>query len=184
MPRRNHESITPGRTLRRICGGGKFGPAIASLTKFRKHCKLYPEWGAEAKRLAIANAKATDKLKGAHYSSRTHCRRGHEFAVHGLSYKNHVNGRQYRYCKLCNKINARQGSKLPDEIVEKVKSLVRSGNPLNLFTSGGKPGYLCRFASVKLLRQEVGAEQTEPDSRKLNSPDQGRLVTIPYFRSA
>ncbi len=103
--------------------------------------------------------KATDKLKGAHYSSRTHCRRGHEFAVHELSYKNHVNGRQYRYCKLCNKINARQGSKLPDEIVEKVKSLVRSGNPLNLFTSGGKPGYLCRFASVKLLRQEVGAER-------------------------
>ncbi|KRR07681.1 hypothetical protein CP49_40075 [Bradyrhizobium valentinum] len=67
------KALRAGRTLRRICGGGKFGPAIASLTKFRKHCKPYPEWGAEAKRLAIANAKATDKLKGAHYSSRTHC---------------------------------------------------------------------------------------------------------------
>ncbi len=49
------KALRAGRTLRRICGGGKFGPAIASLTKFRKHCKLYPEWGAEAKRLAIAN---------------------------------------------------------------------------------------------------------------------------------
>jgi hypothetical protein len=147
------EALRSGRTLRRVCGGGKFGPAIASITKFRKHCELYPEWGTEARRLASANAKAADKLKD-HCSYRTHCRRGHEFAVHGLAYKNHVNGRRYRYCKLCNKINSRQGSKLPDEIVAKVKSLVRSGNPLNSFTSGGKPGYLCRFASVKLLRQD------------------------------
>jgi hypothetical protein len=65
-----------------------------------------------------------------------------------------VNGRRYRYCKLCNKINARQGSKLPNEILEKVKSLVRSGNPINSFTSGGKPGYLCRFASVKRVRRD------------------------------
>ena len=58
------EALRAGRTLRRICGGGEFGPAIASLTKFRKHCDLYPEWGAEANRLATANAKATDKLRG------------------------------------------------------------------------------------------------------------------------
>lgn len=148
------EALRAGQTQRRICGAGKFGPAIASRTKFAKHCRLYPEWGAVAHRLAAANAKAADKLKGRHNSSRTHCRRGHEFAVHGLAYKNHASGRRYRYCKLCNKINSRQGSRLPDEIVEKVKSLVRSGNPLKSFTSGGKPGYLCRFASVKLLRQD------------------------------
>jgi hypothetical protein len=146
------EALRAGRTLRRISGGGKFGPAIASPKKFHTHCKLYPEWGAEAKRLAIANAKAADVLKGSTKRSRTHCGRGHPFAVHGLAYKNHVNGRRYRYCKLCNRINSQQGGKLSDSIVEKIKSLVRAGNPLRSFTSGGKPGYLARFNSVKLLR--------------------------------
>jgi hypothetical protein len=148
-------ALRAGRTLRRITGGGKtFGPAIASLKKFHLHCELYPEWGAEAKRLAIANAKAADVLKASTKISRTHCRRGHEFAVHGLAYKSRVNGRRYRYCKLCNKINSQQGSKLPNEVVEKIKALVRAGSPLRSFTSGGKPGYLCRFVSVTQLRQD------------------------------
>jgi hypothetical protein len=56
-------ALRGGRTVRRICGGGKFGPAIASLTKFHKHCRLYSEWGVEARALAAANAKAADKLK-------------------------------------------------------------------------------------------------------------------------
>ena len=77
-------ALRAGRTLRRICGGGKLGPAIVSSKKFRAHCELYPEWGVEAKRLAIANAKAADSLKGSTKRSRTHCGRGHEFAVHGL----------------------------------------------------------------------------------------------------
>jgi hypothetical protein len=124
-------ALRAGRTLRRICGGGKLGPAIASLKKFHIHCTLYPEWGVEAKRLAIANAKAADSLKGSTKRSRTHCGRGHEFAVHGLAYKSHVNGRRYRYCKLCNKINSQHGSKLPNEVVEKIKTLVRAGSPLH-----------------------------------------------------
>src|SRR5258705_1833381 len=87
-------ALRAGKTIRRITNGGKIGRVIATLTKFQKHCQLYPEWGLEARRLAAANAKAADKLKGSHYSSRTHCRRGHEVAVHGLAYKNHVNGRR------------------------------------------------------------------------------------------
>ena len=155
MPAQANEfmaALRAGKTIKRITNGGKIGRMIATVAKFRTHCEQYAEWGLEARALAAANVKAADKLKD-NCSSRTHCRRGHEFAVHGLAYKSHVNGRRYRYCKLCNKINSRQGTKLPDATVERVKSLVRSGNPLNSFTSGGKPGYLCRFASVKLLRQ-------------------------------
>jgi hypothetical protein len=33
-----------GRTLRGICGGGSLGLPIASASKFRKHCSLYPCW--------------------------------------------------------------------------------------------------------------------------------------------
>jgi hypothetical protein len=146
-------ALRAGKTIKRITNGGKIGRMIATVTKFRTLCEQYANWGLEARALAAANAKAADKLKD-NCSSRTHCRRGHEFAVHGLAYKSHVNGRRHRYCKLCNKINSRQGAKLPDSMIEKIKSLVRSGKPLNSFTSGGKPGYLCRFASIKLLRQE------------------------------
>jgi hypothetical protein len=39
-------ALREGRTLRRFTGGGKFGPAIVSSTKLKKHCELYPEWGA------------------------------------------------------------------------------------------------------------------------------------------
>jgi hypothetical protein len=145
-------ALRAGRTLRRTCGGGKLGPAIVTPKKLKHHCALYPGWGEHAMRLAKANAKAADSLKGSTKSSRTHCGRGHEFAVHGLAYKSHVNGRRYRYCKLCNKINSQQGCELPDETVEKIKSLLRAGIAPRSFTSGGKPGYLARFSSVRLLR--------------------------------
>ena len=35
-----------GKTLRRFTNGGKFGPAVAPLKKFKYHCALYPEWRA------------------------------------------------------------------------------------------------------------------------------------------
>jgi hypothetical protein len=86
-----------GESIRRITGGGKLGPAVVPLSKLKKHCALYPEWGAEVTRLARVNSKAADSLKGSPTKrARTHCGRGHEFAVHGLGYKNHVNGKRYR----------------------------------------------------------------------------------------
>jgi hypothetical protein len=56
--------LRAGRTVKRMTNGGRCGPVIASLEKFRTHCELYPTWGAEALRLAGANAKAADHLKG------------------------------------------------------------------------------------------------------------------------
>jgi hypothetical protein len=35
--------------------GGKFGPAIVSLNKLKKHCALYPEWGEEVAKGLIAD---------------------------------------------------------------------------------------------------------------------------------
>jgi hypothetical protein len=143
--------LQAGSTIRKLTGGGKLGPPFVSYERFKKHCLLHPDWAAEVRKLSEANVIV---LKGSPRRSRTHCSRGHEFAVHGLGYKNHVNGRQYRYCKLCNKMNARHGCELPSEMVDKIKALVRAGSPIGSFTSGGKPGYLCRFASVKRLRHD------------------------------
>jgi hypothetical protein len=113
----------------------------------------HPDYAREARPLIEANAKAARIRKG-HKGFRTHCGRGHEFAIHGLGYKNHVNGRRYRYCKLCNLMHSRKGNKLPDEVVARIKTLVRSGSRLSSFTVAGKPGYLARFNSVKLLRSQ------------------------------
>jgi hypothetical protein len=98
-------ALRAGKTIRRITNDGKIGRAIATLTKFQKHCQLYPEWGLQARALAAANAKAANKLKGNHLGSRTHCNHGHDFAVYGLRFKIDSNGRRYRYRKACNLIN-------------------------------------------------------------------------------
>jgi hypothetical protein len=146
------EKLKAGSTIGKLTGGGKRrGPPMVSKDRYKKHCELNPAWAAEARLISEGNVKL---LKGASRRLRTHCNRGHEFAVHGLGYKNHVNGRRYRYCKLCNKINGRKGTELPREMIDKIKALVRAGSPIGSFTSGGNPGYLCRFASVKQLRQD------------------------------
>jgi hypothetical protein len=74
-------ALSEGRTLRRFTGGGKLGPAIASLKKFNKHCALYPEWGAEAQRIAKINAKAADILKSVNSAKR---RQTQEVCLKGL----------------------------------------------------------------------------------------------------
>jgi hypothetical protein len=124
------------------------------LKSAKAYCAIHPDYAREALPLLEANAKAAFLRKGSVRRSRTHCSRGHEFAVHGLGYKKHVNGKQYRYCKLCNLMHSKKGNKLPDEIVEKIKTLVRAGNRVHSFTVAGKPGYLARFSSVKLLRRQ------------------------------
>jgi hypothetical protein len=41
--------LKAGSTVRKLTlGGKKFGPAIVTYSRFKKHCKLYPEWKAEA----------------------------------------------------------------------------------------------------------------------------------------
>jgi hypothetical protein len=59
-------ALQEGKTLRWMTNGGKLGPAIVSLTKWKKHCALYPEWGDGATRLGFE--------KGA--TLRRHGRRG------------------------------------------------------------------------------------------------------------
>jgi hypothetical protein len=150
------ERLKAGKTLTALTSGRKpHGPRMVTAGRFKKHCQLNPAWGAEANRLAAVNAKAADKLKSSvAKTSRAHCSRGHDFALSGMAFKKHVNGKRYRYCKICNTENSRKGGKISVEVVEKIKALVRSGNSLSSFTGGGRPGYLARFYSVKLLRAQ------------------------------
>ena len=154
------EALRAGQTQRRICGGGKFGPAIASLTKFHKHCELYPGWGTEAKRLAKANREASDKLKGigASRSGETHCRNGHPYAIYGTFKAKtgpkyaHFKGRLFRYCKACNVASGRKPIEpLPPATIDKIKDLLRHGKAPHSFTTWGAPSRLCKFYAFKQL---------------------------------
>jgi len=53
------------------CGMKQFGPAMASRERFKKHCKLHPEWAAMEWRISKAN---TAIGKGAALRLTTHCR--------------------------------------------------------------------------------------------------------------
>jgi hypothetical protein len=57
-------ALREGKTIRRFTNGGKFGPAIVSLNKLKKHCALYPEWGEEAMRLQGAIRRALRMMSG------------------------------------------------------------------------------------------------------------------------
>jgi hypothetical protein len=57
-------------SVRRMTNGGKLGKPICSAEKFKRHCATYPEWGAEAQRLAKINAKAADILKSVNSAKR------------------------------------------------------------------------------------------------------------------
>jgi hypothetical protein len=116
-------ALREGRTLRRIVGAEKrYGPAIASPKKFRTHCTLYPEWGAEANRLATANAKAADKLKGNDRSNQTHCKRGHSLADAFI----HISpeGWVMRNCRTCHEARRDSIQPLPPAKLQEVKTLL------------------------------------------------------------
>jgi hypothetical protein len=50
--------LRAGITIRKLTGGGKCAAAMVSCDRFKKHCELNPEWGAEAVRLAKQNQQA------------------------------------------------------------------------------------------------------------------------------
>lgn len=126
------------QTVRRICGGGKYGRPIVSSLKFRRHCAAYPEWGAEALRLAKANELAANVLRTrinlaiarerSAVSRRTaeKCKNGHIRTMENTFYVEY-GGCLVRRCKDCNK-NARE-NRMPtlDRVRVSVASLHEGG---------------------------------------------------------
>jgi hypothetical protein len=56
--------LRAGESVRRMTSGSKdVGKALVPHNKYKHHCSAYPQWGAEAERLAKINAKAADILK-------------------------------------------------------------------------------------------------------------------------
>jgi hypothetical protein len=115
-------SLQEGWTLRRLYNGGNQGKPVVTSGKLKNHCAAYPEWGAEASRLAKVNAKAADKLKGCNRSNQTHCKRGHSLAdafVHVSS-----EGWVMRNCRKCHEARRDRIQPLPPAKLQDVKTLL------------------------------------------------------------
>jgi hypothetical protein len=93
--------LKTGCTIRRITGGGKFGSAIVSFRKFSKHCSLYPEWGAEADRLAKINAKAGDVGKSVNSPKRKQTQEVCLKGLHQMKGDNLMMHKGRRACLAC-----------------------------------------------------------------------------------
>jgi hypothetical protein len=151
------DALRDGRTLRRITGGGKFGRAIASLTGFKKHCKLNPEWGIEARRLAAINAKAADSAKGAYGRSMTVCRRG----LHPLTADNILYDGKMRRCRECRRLNNLRAPVMEPSVVLAVTRALEGGATLGQICQGKPVGggkvnrklVLTRYKVLKRHRQ-------------------------------
>ncbi|GMP11864.1 hypothetical protein TM239_63470 [Bradyrhizobium sp. TM239] len=132
------EALRNGLTLRRITGGGKFGKMIVSLTKFKAHCAAYPAWGAEAMKLARANAKAADFGKG-HKRNLTHCKQGHPLSGDNLYI---APGRRERKCMTCTKLRYSTPRPPTAGQIERATELLNGGSSLNLVCTGKIAGKL------------------------------------------
>src|SRR5206468_2706893 len=104
--------LKAGKTLRMLTSGDKkCGPAMVTPRRFKKHCELNPEWGAEAERLAKKNqhaaylvtttidfALARQRSAESRRNSET-CANGHVRTLHNTFYIRNERNCLVRRCK-------------------------------------------------------------------------------------
>jgi hypothetical protein len=144
-------ALRAGRTLRRIASGQKrFGPVIASMQKYRTHCELYPEWGAETRRLAAVNAKAADALKGEHQRKLTHCKHGHPLAGENLFRTREG----WRRCRICVEKSHDENRTMSEDQARQVVTSLNDGGTISAVTASGKPTYIVNHRALQLFRKK------------------------------
>ncbi|KRR21875.1 hypothetical protein [Bradyrhizobium retamae] len=104
---------------------------IAARERVKKHGELNPEFAKRVAELAPINAQARLAAgRGAHNRQKTHCKHGHDLAVHG-----HIqiqkNGWKWRRCRLCTEMHSRAGGVIRPEAFANAETLLRKGLPLS-----------------------------------------------------
>lgn len=177
-----------GLTLRRITGGGKNGKPIVSLLKFKRHCAAYPEWGAEALRLAKLNTKAADALKGGRKGKyAAFCKRG----LHAMVGDNVVTSKHHdtRYCKAC--WAERSQRPMTAEEITKVKQALTSGWTTRKVTDGIPIGGGPKDKSIAIVPARVlfGECKRDPEfaqfvkSATVNNTKRGQQIRYTRVRT-
>jgi hypothetical protein len=144
------QEIKSGKTIRMLTSGmKKYGPAIVSRDRFKKHCELHPEWG----QLVLAMSDETGRSrKGIHQTNKTHCPNGHPFAEHGRIAIH--KGYRSRQCRACERLRYAEGHPIKPDVLRQVKVRLAAKAPLSSFTKAGSSGYLVKFSTLARYRRE------------------------------
>ncbi|MDF0495369.1 hypothetical protein [Bradyrhizobium yuanmingense] len=112
--------LKTGSTIRKLTSGMKeFGPALVSYERFKKHCELHPEWGAEAWTVSKENGRVG---KGSYLRILTHCKRGHPLADARMRITKQ--GWRIRRCLVCRDEARNACEPLPPEKLRQVKAML------------------------------------------------------------
>ena len=140
--------LRAGSSVRKLTSGLRLGHALVTRARFKKHCELHPEWGAEAWRISKANTKAG---RGARFRAMTHCKHGHPLSGDNL-YMFTSRGRQERKCVICNKRLAKFERRVSEDQARRVVESLNEGRTLRQITKSG-PSYVLNNTALLLFRK-------------------------------
>jgi len=141
--------LRAGSSVRKLTSGLRLGHALVTRARFKKHCELHPEWGAEAWRISKANTKAA---RGARFRAMTHCKHGHPLSGDNL-YLYSNQGRTDRKCLTCNKRLAEAGRRVSEQQARQVVNALNEGRTLRQITKSG-PSYILNATALLLFRKK------------------------------
>jgi len=143
--------LKAGGTIRKLtCGMKRYGPPLVSYERFKKHCDLHPEWGAEAWKISRENVII---LKGARLRALTHCKHGHPFSGENL----YVTPNGKRKCLACCRRRHLAPVMPTQEEVRRATAMLNAGSSVTLICTGKRDGKRIQvpvfgFRKLKLLR--------------------------------
>jgi hypothetical protein len=141
--------LQAGSTIRKLTSGiKKYGPAIVSYERFKKHGKMHPAWAADAWRISKVNGNAA---KG-HFRNRTHCLNGYLFAESARVAD--YNKGLTRQCRVCELMRNKRGGVIKPEVLEELTARLMNGSTISDLTKAGKKGYLVKFSTLARYRRE------------------------------
>jgi hypothetical protein len=141
--------LNAGSTIRKLTSGMKeFGPSLVSYSRFKKHCELHPEWGAEAWRISKVNGNFG---KGSN-RNKTHCKFGHPFSVYQRL--NFDKGSVIRKCNMCHFLRHKEGGRVKPEVLIRVRAAIERGATISSLTAAGRPTRLLAHHALKRARRE------------------------------
>ncbi|TFV69433.1 hypothetical protein E4K64_33420 [Bradyrhizobium frederickii] len=171
--------LKAGSTVRKLTSGGRHGPPLVSLERFKRHCELDPRWAEEALRISDANGRLG---KGAYLREKAHCVNGHSLAEHGRVARH--KGWMTRQCRACEMMRYRRGGVIKPDVLEKVKARLAANDSLNSFTTSGRKGYLVKFSTLARYRRENAEFDRFVVERMKDSNSRGQLLRWQRFRNS
>jgi hypothetical protein len=145
--------LQAGSTVRKLTGGGQFGPPMVPGDRFKRHCASHPEWAEEAWKISKKNVLV---LKGARNRNRTHCIHGHALSGDNLYVSP---GRTERKCRICLKRRYSTPTPATQEQIQQAIAALNAGKSITEVCHGTVNGKkvcepIFRFRKLKLLRTQ------------------------------